>query len=177
MNIIHIPLKDPHRYWPRSVPTDAVLVHRCSVGTTAADTVAAFEGGLPEAAAVTRRKRPYTFLVEPDGTVVQCAPLGKVTPHARSWNRRGVGIAAIGDFRRSTPPDVQWYSTAVLVATLKAHYGFVSVMGHDEAPGSTSDPNKQCPGPMWHMPDFRLVVGAVDVHESDLANFRKKVVL
>lgn len=177
MRITYTPAKHLDSYWARANAPEALLIHRCAVGTNTSDTLRAFEGAWPEAAQVTNRKMPYTFCVEPDGDIVQCTPLGKVTPHARSWNQRGIGIAALGDFRRSTPPDVQWYATAVLVATLKAHYGFVSVMGHDEAPGSTSDASKQCPGALWHMPDFRLVVGAVDVHESDLANFRAKVVL
>ena len=63
---------------------------------------------------------PYTFLIEPDGTICQMLRLDRAGAHARGFNHSGFGIAFLGDFRFETPTEVQLDSgVAVSVALVR----------------------------------------------------------
>lgn len=153
---------------------DTILIHRIGIGTRAADVVHAFTGGVPDAARVTGYKMPYHFVVEADGTCVQCLSLAYQGPHARKWNGRSIGIAAIGDFRIHAPPAVQWRSAVLLSALLAYPQGW-AIMGHDAAPEGSSDAAKKCPGDKWVMEDFRDAVAEASLRTIDVDNFWARV--
>ena len=66
-------------------------------------------------------------------------------PHARKWNSSSVSVACIGDFTKHAPTNEQECALIDLLTAL-AGYG-LTIHGHTELPGSSSDPKKQCPGP------------------------------
>lgn len=155
---------------PLSDHLDTVLIHRIGIGARAADIVGAFTGGIPEAAKATGYKMPYHFVVEEDGTCVQCLRLGVQGPHARSWNSHSIGVGMVGDFRRRGPLQAQWRSAVLLTALLRAPQGW-KVLGHDQAPGGSSDPSKQCPGAYWDMDLFMQDVVLALPRGVDINNF------
>lgn len=104
---------------------------------------------------------PYHFVILRDGTVEQALDLSDVGPHARRWNVPGLGVAAIGDFREHPPTLDQMAAAKALTAGLVAWIGrgpYDAILGHDELPGGSSDPEKRCPGVHWDMGDFRTAV-------------------
>jgi N-acetyl-anhydromuramyl-L-alanine amidase AmpD len=66
-----------------------------------------------------------------------------------------IAVAALGDFRSRAPHMPQWAGLTLLCCHLAAKYRIspLSVVGHDEIPGGSSDPDKQCPGRYLNM-DF-----------------------
>lgn len=91
-------------------------------------------------------KMPYTFVVNQAGSVEQARPITDITPHGRSYNRRSVGVAVLGDFRKFDVPKDQWNSLVELVALLKERWPLSKVVGHTDMPGASADKNKICPG-------------------------------
>ena len=99
---------------------------------------------------------PYTFIIRTDGSIDQCLGLKDIGPHAKRWNTQSVSIAVIGDFTRHSPTDEQWLSLIELCIELNS-YG-LTIHGHTELPGSSSDPAKQCPGPLLDLDQLRAEV-------------------
>ena len=98
----------------------------------------------------TNGKMPYSFVYNPDRRIVyQAHYVTTVTPHAKSQNVSGLGIAILRDLR-SEALNLQEYSTfvkflAYLKFSINPKQTFI-VKGHTDLPDSTSDPNKECPG-------------------------------
>jgi N-acetyl-anhydromuramyl-L-alanine amidase AmpD len=166
------PTSNKHKDLSQKV--DTLIVHRVLLGTTARDIVQAFTGGVPEAAEATDHKMPYHFVVERDGSVHQCLSLNKRGVHARRWNRRSIAVACLGDFRREIPRVAQWQS-AVLLGGLLSGIQKWEILGHDEAPKSSSDPNKECPGDLWNMSRYRACVRGLSLGSCDYNDFWGKV--
>jgi hypothetical protein len=107
------------------------------------------------------RQMPYTFVIATDGTTEQALPIDEHGPHAASWNQAAIGVACLGDFRKTAPSNEQWAACADLVAALVFWLGPETlVRGHDELPGGSADASKQCPGPLWDMGKFRREVAS-----------------
>lgn len=92
---------------------------------------------------------PYPLLIRTDGVIDQTAELFEVTPHARAWSWRAIGVAVVGDFRNHKPTEAQW-NTSVRLAALLIAWG-TNQSGHTELPGASSDPSKECPGKLFPM--------------------------
>lgn len=165
---------DADKYRHLSEPLRTILIHRIALGNRARDVVAAFTGGVPDAAAVTGYKMPYHFVVEGDGTVVQCLPLSRQGPHAWKRNVDSIGVAAIGDFTRHAPAAAQWRSAAILCHLLGKPQAW-EILGHDEAPQGSRDPNKQCPGWFWDMDRFREGVHELLISGGNVDDFWRYV--
>lgn len=108
-----------------------------------------------EAYIATGGRFPYTFMVGQGGLVWQTSDIGVVTPHAMRWNVPGLGIACFGDFTLLPPTNEQMGALTELLAALVRYLGDVKVVGHTELPGSTRDPNKDCPGRNLNMDKLR----------------------
>ena len=134
-------------------------VHRTGIGETAAEIRYGFEGGCPEAAAVTGSKMPYTHVIRRDGRIEQALPWTEVGPHAYAWNTRSASVGVVGDFRDHEPTAEQWDSLVWLctVAALVVG-GADGVYGHDELGDGRRDKSKACPGPRLEMRLLRAQV-------------------
>ncbi|MBL9042234.1 MAG: N-acetylmuramoyl-L-alanine amidase [Myxococcales bacterium] len=106
------------------------------------------EGVPPEQAA--KAFVPYTFLIEPDGSIHQMLRLDAAGAHARGFNQSGYGVAFIGDFRFEPPTEEQLDSgVAVCVALLhqlKGKVPAVKLLSHDEARAAMGQGPKECTG-------------------------------
>lgn len=111
----------------------------------------------PEVAKYTGGENPYTFIVDPDGTIWQCLPVDEVGAHARRWNVPALGVAFYGDFRVDSPTDAQFARGLSLVRHLIGALGLEPwvVEAHTELPGSSSAPGKECPGEKFDLEFFR----------------------
>jgi hypothetical protein len=108
---------------------------------------------------------PYNFLIEPTGRVVMVHALQYAPSHAGkydkngkpdgSYNKSGMPIGWIGDFRKAAPTVMarlmglrlnQWCMD-------RFELGVLGIYGHDELPGAS--PGKVCPGPLLDMHAFR----------------------
>lgn len=121
----------------------------------------------------TGRENPYALLVRhPEGMIEQCTPLKEVGAHAKAWNKKAIGVAVVGDFRKLAPTSNQWHGTALLAATLSQSFGGVPVLGHTElGPRATRDQSKRCPGALWPMDEFRRrVVEIIRNNRGDLGD-------
>ena len=117
---------------------DKVVVHKVgdSLGETGPEISRSFKDTSKYAAgSYTGGQMPYTFIIRKDGT----------SPHAKRWNSSSVSVACIGDFTKHAPTNEQECALIDLLTAL-AGYG-LTIHGHTELPGSSSDPKKQCPGP------------------------------
>lgn len=143
---------------------DRVIIHKIgpSLGSTGAEIAKAFrDTSTPYSAGrYTGAEMPYTFVIrQNNGNIIdQCLKLTDVGPHAKRWNTSGIGVALIGDFslKGEPPTNDQWCSVIELCTVL---YGYgLSIHGHTELPGSSSDPAKQCPGPLFDLDMLRSEV-------------------
>lgn len=94
----------------------------------------------------------YHFCVGANGAIYQVNRLETKSFHAGSYNAPGdenlwsVGIALLGNFTSSAPPQVQQDAARALVAYLKGTLSAVNdVRGHREMPGAQT----ACPGATW----------------------------
>lgn len=103
------------------------------------------------------RCSPYPFLCEPSGRIAAVHHITRVGKHAGAWNKNGLALGVIGDFRLHDPTSEAWE------ACLRwAKWGCdllalpsTAVKGHTELPNSTKHPRKQCPGRRFNMNAFR----------------------
>jgi hypothetical protein len=106
----------------------------------------------------TKGMLPYTFICRPSGIIEQLLPVTAIEAHAMRWNVQAVSLCCIGDFRKHKPTTAQWAAATEFCAVWR-DYGIV-FWGHDELPGASVDPNKECPGAKWNMRKFRSGVYA-----------------
>jgi hypothetical protein len=138
---------------------DKVVVHQIgeSLGKTGAQIAASFRDTSKFAAgSYTGGEMPYSFVIRTNGIIDQCLRLTDTGPHAKRWNSSSVSIALIGDFNKHEPTNEQVCSLIELCVPLYA-YG-MSIHGHTELPGSSSDPAKRCPGKLLDMDVIRSEV-------------------
>jgi hypothetical protein len=131
-----------------------IAIHRINVGSNARDIRDFFVEG--EGGRYTGNQMPYTFVVSPFGVIEQALDLREVGPHARRWSVPMISIACIGDFRHHPPDTDQFYATKELCIDLCLYINKAEIKGHDELPGGSSDPNKQCPGKMFGLSMLRI---------------------
>jgi len=121
-----------------------------------------------EAGSYTGGKMPYPFIIRTSGVIDQCVPVKAITPHARKWNRQGLAVAVVGDFRNRAPTPVQWHTLQDFLACWHA-YG-LEITGHDSLEGGSSNSNKKCPGWMFGLgvlkEDARRTAKAIGSKES-----------
>lgn len=96
------------------------------------------------AGSYTGGEMPYPFVGRTDGTIDQCAEVGDGTQHAAAWNARALGVAWVGDFRHTYMTPEQ-RAACIPFSALWMAWG-ARMHGHTELPGSSTNPDKQCPG-------------------------------
>lgn len=141
------------------VKLQKVIIHKIGkeLGSTGVEVAKAFKDTSKYAAgSYTGGQMPYTFVIRVDGSIDQCLGLEDIGPHAKRWNTESVSIAVLGDFTKHEPTPDQWISLIELCIEL-ASYG-LTIHGHTELPGSSSDPAKQCPGPLLDLDALRSEV-------------------
>jgi hypothetical protein len=92
---------------------------------------------------------PYHFLLRADAliwTLEQILPLSVRGAHAVGFNWRGIGVAAVGDFRKYPPPAGQYNKLVKLCALLIPINGGLVTAGHTDLSGASVDASKVCPG-------------------------------
>lgn len=144
---------------------DSLIIHRvgkdhrtkANLGDTGPEIALKFLHD-PAIAKYTGGQNPYTFYIGKDGTIWQALPVDEVGNHARKWNKRGIGIACIGDFRDTAPSVEQFNACLNLCTYLLKCLGLRhdAVGGHSEFGASaTNSPNKECPGSRFDVPYLR----------------------
>lgn len=151
----------------------AILVHMCSPEQMAINLgVDPTEPSVVGMARLFRDPRcgtgghmPYSIGITPAGQIEQARPLTAMTPHAREWNRRALGIVLFGKLDKVPPTGAQLVALAQLLKWLvPALVGTTAnVYGHCEpVPLTTgaSDAKHVCighPSVMVGMPEVRAV--------------------
>jgi len=75
----------------------------------------------------------YHFLIQPDGTIDEARPIKYVGSHCAGNNTSSIGIALVGDFRKTKPTDEQLKSAKELIATLKKQVPTIRrVLNHND---------------------------------------------
>lgn len=75
----------------------------------------------------------YHFLIQPDGTIDEARPIKYVGSHCAGNNTSSIGIALVGDFRKTKPTDEQLKSTKELIATLRKQVPTIKrVLNHND---------------------------------------------
>ncbi len=104
---------------------------------------------------------PYPLIIEADGKITQTLPFNLIAPHAVAANPSTIGLALIGDFREQAPSGPQMKSLLQTCIQLVMAIGIPTeklsehLRGHDEIPGASRDPDKECPGRILDMTDLR----------------------
>ena len=107
----------------------------------------------------------HLVISKPDDVTGWIAEIGRPEnvqgSHARGANRRSLGIVICGDYD-AYPPDpeaLQLAAQAVAVWCLTYSIGIERVLGHREITQvGAPDPRKTCPGSLFDMEAFRLLV-------------------
>jgi len=134
-----------------------IIIHRIDIGETAEEVCKKFQE-VEEVSKYTGKQNPYTFFIRRDGTIEQACPLIEITAHARRFNKQGIGVGVIGDFRKHKPTNQQIEALIYLCAILVTWKRKLIVSGHDELFGATNDPNKECPGKYLNVHELRLEI-------------------
>ena len=75
----------------------------------------------------------YHFLIQPDGTIDEARPIKYVGSHCAGNNTSSIGIALVGDFRKTKPTDEQIKSLNELVKHLKSKVPTIKrVLNHND---------------------------------------------
>jgi len=138
------------------------------LGDTAVEVCSHFTGindTYPEVAKATGGEVPYDFIIggdlgapEYDGVIWQCLSLSDAGRHAKRFNSTAIGVACLADPRVRPCSAKQMASLVDLCAVLSMAIKrdpFDCLRGHMELPNASSDPNKQCPGPLLPMKVLR----------------------
>ncbi len=142
---------------PRKVEKiDLIVIHRCDIAEDAVQTARVFIDD-PAMKQYTGGMMPYTFYICKNGIIEQALPVGDLTPHARRWNARGLGVALSGDFREDRPTQAQMRAL-VMFCRMWSGMGIEQIKGHDELAGGSIDPDKSCPGRFLNMNQLRREV-------------------
>lgn len=145
-----------------------LVVHRigASVGRSGLEVSDAFRDTSKYApGSYTGGQLAYHFIIREDGTVDQCLRLRDVGLHAAKFNTCSIGIALVAThetFTKYAPTPEQWESLISLCRLLAAPG--VTIHGHTElGRDATSDPTKDCPGPMVDLDTLRSEVASLAV--------------
>ena len=136
-----------------------IVIHKIGeeLGKTGASIAKSFMDTSKYAAgSYTGGQMPYTFIIRTDGTIDQCLRLTDTGPHAKRWNSTSVSIALIGDFTKHEPTNEQMCSLIELCCPLYT-YG-MTIHGHTELQGASSDAKKDCPGRLLDLDALRSEV-------------------
>lgn len=125
----------------RRVPS-IVIHHSATPATTPIQDIAAYQvaRGWPGIG--------YHFVVCPDGSLYQTAPLAAAVNHAGRHNASSIALCLLGNFIDGlAPPPQQLDAAGRLAAHLIAQHGagFDDIVGHQELDGSAT----ACPGTEW----------------------------
>lgn len=149
-------------YRDRGTPSRLVL-HRCTVpGVDKSDGMHRAYHDMStrqSAGSWTGGKVPYHSLYVPGARELKVfLPHWAKSPHARSWNAAGYGLAIYQDFRASVPSEKTWLDLLQIVDTLTGLWDIPveAVAGHTEHPGASADPHKDCPGRFFDLERFRF---------------------
>ncbi len=148
---------------------DRIIVHRIEVSQEDPSfgdypsEVIRFFATHPIGQKATGGNMPYPLLVDAEGIVTQCLPLGLVSMHARKFNPRSIGLALVGDFRTKPPTSAQRLTLVCVGAHLLHRLGLPTeaICGHDGLDGGSADPAKECPGRHLPMEALRADIAAV----------------
>ena len=84
----------------------------------------------------------YHYVIDHDGEIWKCNPVGHKTWHARNANSNGIGIMLMGDFTKTQPSLAQRRALPTLVKLIKLRMPqVIKVIGHTEVRGGSV-----CPG-------------------------------
>ncbi len=142
---------------------DKVVIHKigASLGTTGPEIADAFRDTRKyKAGYYTGGQVGYHLVIRPDGIVDQCLYLTDTGAHAARFNLKSIGVAIVAeheDFTEHPPTGEQWLSLVELCVIFR-DMG-MTIHGHTElGKGATSDPKKDCPGPMVPLDELRSEV-------------------
>jgi len=123
-----------------------IAVHRCSIGSEAAEIARAYCTD-PSLAAISKRQMPYTFVIRRCGMMEQALRVLDMAPHNAAFGFQAIGVALVGDFRTEAPTALQWHSLLVLCHVFSGWMkGVASVAGHDGFPVARYLHDVDCPG-------------------------------
>lgn len=146
-----------------------LIIHRISVKGAGyednADGIEKFFGSHPDGIRATGGQFPYHVLIEPDGQIVQMEDFAEVTPHAYHFNPHSLGIACVGDFRKSQPKKVQVEALYDLCISLLENFPQAQIVAHDALNGASRDKTKICPGKLLRLDH---VIAAVNAYHKML---------
>lgn len=75
----------------------------------------------------------YHYLIQPDGTIDEGRPIKYTGSHCAGNNTSSIGIALVGDFRKTKPTEEQIDSLNLLVAELKDQVHTIKrVLNHND---------------------------------------------
>ena len=75
----------------------------------------------------------YHFLIQPDGTIDKGRGIEYVGSHCAGNNTSSIGIALVGDFRRTQPTEKQLESLSELIQFMKKHVPSIKrVLNHND---------------------------------------------
>jgi hypothetical protein len=137
------------KYKTRKISDISCLVlHHFGLADTARQMIKQFDDGRKyQPGYYTGRKTPYHFFIRKTGIIEQCLPLTFIGPASKKLNKPGIQIALAGDFTKDPPTPNQAIAVANLCIMLEdAFRGRLEVLGHTEQSGTSSDPEKNCPG-------------------------------
>ena len=103
------------------------------------------------------RCSPYPFLCESSGRIAAVHRIDRVGKHAGAWNRQGLALGVLGDFRIHDPSAEAWQASLRWAQWGCEYLSLTAsaVKGHTELPNSSRHPRKQCPGRRFNMDAFR----------------------
>jgi hypothetical protein len=168
-------IADPGPRRLRREPIDHIFIHRLGPKfpgwgkVTSAVDVAQFFENHPEVRESIGRcaYQAIAFAADANGPtrIEQAVALRYHTPHALTWSLHSIGIAVWGDWRHEIPPVELTMLVEDFATFLSAMYSGAKVVGHDEppkwdpnAPPTSSDPDKECPGMLYPVKELRANV-------------------
>lgn len=110
----------------------------------------------------------YNFIIERDGKIIIGRDLNIPGAHTDSdgMNKKGIGIAVIGNMQNHACTPEQWKSLLTLVKYLANEFNipYTNVLGHNEVLGSYT----YCPGKYIDMNELRSALPSITEEESKL---------
>jgi N-acetyl-anhydromuramyl-L-alanine amidase AmpD len=117
----------------------------------------------------TGQRIPYHLLVRRDGDVDQMISLGRRGAHARGKNWCSWAVAIAGNTDEAPVSVKQWDALIDVLWLLAGLHPELQIVGHTEIPGTSGDPNKQCPGRHISMDSVRKAVADRTVGDPNKA--------
>jgi N-acetyl-anhydromuramyl-L-alanine amidase AmpD len=123
----------------------------------------------------TGRRVAYHLIIRSSGVVEQLLPLDVRGAHAIGQNYCSWGVAAVGDFDVRPMADNQRAMLVELLRFLRTLRPGAEIFGHTEVPGTSSDPEKRCPGRYLDMDLLRKDVGTPEAEVDLKASFASAI--